>query len=70
MDPPETVDHVRQRVASAIVQTIGLPHLSEITPEMWAQVPAELVDNVVARYATSYGVDPLVKVFLHGMCIF
>jgi hypothetical protein len=69
LNPPETADHVRHRVVSAIAQGIRFPPLSHVTPELWGQLPSALADEIAARYATSVGLDPLASASVGGMRI-
>jgi hypothetical protein len=69
MDPPETADHVRYRVVSAIAKGIKFPSLSNVAPHLWGQLPSALASEIAAQYASSFGLEPTANIAVSGMCL-
>jgi hypothetical protein len=67
LDPPESTDHIRRRIVSVIAQGIRFPPLSDVSPDLWAQLPNALASEIAAQYTTSFGLDPLANISVHCM---
>lgn len=75
MDPPDSVDRVRRRIISAIVDGLdfksGLSRLrlSDVTPELWAQMPGPIARELSSRIAVDLNLDPLAGTSVQGACV-